>query len=116
MKLILKNNLVFYLSKVFKIPRINLIIRFLYFLYWFFLLILITLLFFIIMLFYFTKGEDFNFKEFLIKCKEKILDNFFIMNLDFVDSYKYNNNETKNNNNNNNNNLKHSQMGYVDDE
>ena len=111
-------NLVFYLSKVCQIPRINLIIRFLYFLYWFFLLILITFLFFIIMLFYSTKGEDFNFKEFLIKFKEKILDNFFIMNLEFVDSYKYKNNETKNNNNNNNNNnnLKQSQMGYDDDE
>ena len=110
-------NIIFYLSKVCKIPRIRLIIRFLYFLYWIFLLILITFLFLIITLFYSTKGEDFNFKEFLIKFKEKILDNIFIMNLDFVDSYKYNNKETNNNNNNNsNNNLKQSQMGYDDDE
>jgi hypothetical protein len=107
-------NLVFYLSKICKIPKIKLIIRFLYFLYWIFLLILITFLIFIISLFYSTKGDDFNFKEFLIKFKEKILDNFFMVNLNFVDNYHENENDNKNNINNNN--LKQTQMDYDDEE
>lgn len=71
-------NINIHMTKLCKIPRMSLIARIIYYFLLFHLIIIFLIILFFILLYYLSKDEDFKFKDFLLKVKEKIIDEIVV--------------------------------------